>query len=70
MPVLIRFLDPSTTAAPAANSTDLTSRGYPLNTQKASTPQVRGSNSGLGKAESAFYRFSGSINECQACLET
>ncbi|GFV99587.1 hypothetical protein TNCV_5079491 [Trichonephila clavipes] len=37
---------------------------------RASTPQVRGSSLGLGKVDSTFYPFDGSINEHQACLET
>ncbi|GFW12976.1 hypothetical protein TNCV_3329081 [Trichonephila clavipes] len=36
----------------------------------ASKSQVRGSNPGLGKVNSAFHPFSGSIKENQACLET
>ncbi|GFV67037.1 hypothetical protein TNCV_357221 [Trichonephila clavipes] len=32
--------------------------------------QVRGSHSGLGKVDSAFHHFSGSINEYQAGSET
>ncbi|GFV41432.1 hypothetical protein TNCV_5048371 [Trichonephila clavipes] len=34
----------------------------------ASTPQVRGSILRLGKVDSTFHPFSGSINEYQACL--
>ncbi|GFX19828.1 hypothetical protein TNCV_1433891 [Trichonephila clavipes] len=37
---------------------------------RASTPQVRDSKPGLGVVDSAFYPFSGSINEYQACLGT
>ncbi|GFX96427.1 hypothetical protein TNCV_2055441 [Trichonephila clavipes] len=37
---------------------------------RASIPQVRGSNPELGMVDSAFDPFSGSINECQACLGT
>ncbi|GFW53125.1 hypothetical protein TNCV_3293731 [Trichonephila clavipes] len=37
---------------------------------RASTLQVLGSTLGLGKVDSAFHLFSGSINEYQACLGT
>ncbi|GFU96338.1 hypothetical protein TNCV_89151 [Trichonephila clavipes] len=35
---------------------------------RAFTPQVRGSNPELGKVDSEFHPFNGSINEYQACL--
>ncbi|GFX00743.1 hypothetical protein TNCV_4577101 [Trichonephila clavipes] len=37
---------------------------------RASTPQVRGSNPGLGKVDSAFHPYSGSIFEYQAFVGT
>ncbi|GFV52377.1 hypothetical protein TNCV_3216081 [Trichonephila clavipes] len=44
--------------------------GGPVVAYHASIPQVRDSILGLGKVDSAFHLFSGSINEYQACLET
>ncbi|GFU88992.1 hypothetical protein TNCV_2894401 [Trichonephila clavipes] len=37
---------------------------------RASTPQVRGSNPGLGKVDSAFHPFGGSIKEYLTPLQT
>ncbi|GFX36646.1 hypothetical protein TNCV_580251 [Trichonephila clavipes] len=42
----------------------------PVVAYRTSTPQVRGSILGLGKVDSAFDPFSGSINEYQAFLGT